>query len=111
MLFSGGPHLRLAWVTPVLVVLAVGASVTAKLLADLSSGPFVALLMNSVGTVLLASAFEPRIPLDGNGGYWDSLKHAVREFPKYGSAPAFDIVRFYVGLALLLAGGLLSAVL
>lgn len=104
MLFSGGPKLNLNWLTPVLVILVVVVSVALKIFAPLSNGRFVVLLLNLVGTVLLASAFEPQIPKNGTGGWWDSLKFAVKEFPKYGSPPAFDFVRFYIGLLFVLLG-------
>jgi hypothetical protein len=111
MLFNNGPHLKMNWLTPLLVVLAVVVSVGAKCLVPLSFARFGVLVLNLVGTVLLASAFEPHIPQHGDGGWWDSLKHAVKEFPKYGSPPAFDLVRFYVGLIFLLIGTVMSAVL
>jgi len=109
MLSSGGPRLNTGWITPVLVVFAVVVAVATKVYASLSAGRFAVLLVNLVGTVLLASAFEPHIPKHGDGGWWDSLKFAVREFPKYGSPPAFDLVRFYLGLIFLLIGTVLSA--
>ena len=111
MLFSGGPRLNLRWVTPVLLFLAILIACIAKFLASLSTGRFVALLLNLVGTVLLASAFEPNIPKYGNGGWWDSLKFAVKEFPKYGSPPSFDFIRFYIGLFSLMAGIVCSVIL
>ena len=111
MLFSGGPRLNTTWLTPLLVFLAVVIAVTTKFLAPLSGGRFAVLLLNLVGTVFLASAFEPNIPKYGDGGWWDSLKFAVKEFPKYGSPPSFDFVRFYVGLFFLLAGTVLSSAL
>jgi hypothetical protein len=110
MLFAKGPHLNLSWLTPLLVVLAVIISVLVKFVALLSTSKFAILLLSLVGTVLLASAFEPQIPRHGNGGWWDSLKFAVKEFPKYGSPPSFDFIRFYVGLIFLLAGTVLSAI-
>jgi hypothetical protein len=110
MLFGKGPHLNLNWLTPLLVVLAVIVSVIAKFIAPLSPAKFSILLLNLVGTVLLASAFEPQIPRHGNGGWWDSLKFAVRELPKYGSPPSFDFIRFYVGLIFLLIGTVLSTI-
>jgi len=82
-----------------------------KFVVPLSASRYVVLLLNLVGTVLLASAFEPQIPLHGDGSSWDSLKWAVREFPKYGSPPAFDFLRFYVGLLLLLLGIIVSALM
>lgn len=82
-----------------------------KFVVPLSPGRYVVLLLNLVGTVLLASAFEPQIPLHGDGGWWASLKWAVRECPKYGSPPAFNFLRFYVGLLLLLLGIIVSAVM
>jgi hypothetical protein len=93
------------------VLFAVAVAVAAKVYASLSAGRFAVLLVNLVGTVLLASAFEPPIPKHGDGGWWDSLKFAFREFPKYGAPPAFDLVRFYVGLILLLIGTVLSSML
>lgn len=110
MLFTG-PKLNFNWLTPALVVLAVSLGTVLKFLVPLATGRYVVLLLNLVGTVLLASAFEPQIPLHGDGGWWDSLKWAVREFPKYGSPPAFDFLRFYVGLLLLLVGIVASATL
>ena len=104
MLSSGGPRLNTRWLTPLLVLLAVGVALATRLLAQLPADRFGALLLNLVGTVLLASAFEAHIPKHGNGGWWDSLKFAITDFPKYGSPPSFDLVRFYVGLALLLTG-------
>jgi hypothetical protein len=111
MLTSGGPRLNTSWLTPVLVVLAVAMAIATRLLASLSADRFGVLLLNLVGTVLLASAFEPHIPKHGSGGWWDSLKFAIREFPKYGSPPSFDLVRFYVGLAFLLTGMTLASTL
>ena len=73
-------------------------------MVPLSNGRFAVLLLNLVGTVLLASAFEPQIPKHGDGGWWDSLKFAIKEFPNYGSPPSFDFIRFYVGLFFLLTG-------
>ena len=108
MLSGKGPHLNLAWLTPVLVVFVVVVSILVKCFAHLSINRFAVLLMGLVGTVLLASAFEPIIPRQGRG-WWDSLKFAVKKFPEYGSPPSFDIVRFYVGLLLLLAGMVWSA--
>lgn len=98
------------WLTPILVTLAVLIGTALKFVVPLSASRYVVLLLNLVGTVLLASAFEPQIPLHGDGGWWDSLKWAVREFPKYGSPPTFDFLRFYVGLFLLLLGIIASAV-
>jgi len=111
MLTSGGPRLNTGWLTPVLVLLAVGMAAATRFLAGLSVDRSAVLLVNLVGTVLLASAFEPHIPKHGNGGWWDSLKFAVREFPKYGSPPSFDLVRFYVGLVFLLTGMTLASTL
>lgn len=111
MQFGKGPHLNLNWLTPVLVIIVVGISLLVKLLASLPLERFIVLMLNLVGTVLLASAFEPIIPLHGDGGWWDSLKNAVKNFPNYGSPPSFDIVRFYTGLSLLLTGMVLSGVL
>jgi hypothetical protein len=111
MEFGKGPHLNLNWLTPLLVILALVLSFAAKWLVPLSLPRFSVLLLNLVGTVLLASAFEPNIPKHGDGGWRDSLKYAVKEFPKYGSPPAFDLVRFYVGLLFLLAGTIMSAAL
>ena len=108
MLFTG-PKLNFKWLTPILVVLAALIATILKFAVPLSHGRYVPLLLNLVGTVLLASAFEPQIPQHGNGGWWDSLKWAVRELPKYGSPPAFDFLRFYVGLLLLLLGIILSS--
>ena len=110
MLFQG-PKLNLNWLTPTLVILAVAVSTILKYCVPLSSVRYAVLLLNLVGTVLLASAFEPQIPPHGDGGWRDSLKWAIREFPKYGSQPAFDFVRFYVGLILLLFGIIVSTVL
>lgn len=110
MLFTG-PKLNFKWLTPTLVVLAVLVGTVLKFVVPVSASRYVVLLLNLVGTVLLASAFEPQIPLHGDGGWWDSLKWAVREFPKYGSPPAFDFFRFYVGLLLLLLGIIVSAVM
>lgn len=110
MLFDKGPHLNLDWLTPLLVVLAVIVSVLVKIITPLSPVKFAILLLNLVGTVRLASAFEPRIPRHGSGGWWDSLKFAVKEFPKYGAPPSFDFIRLYVGLIFLLAGAVFSAI-
>ena len=110
MLFTS-PKLNLRWVTPTLVVLAVVVGTVLKFLVPLSTGRYVVLLLNLVGTVFLASAFEPQIPRHGDGGWWDSLKWAAREFSKHGSPPAFDFLRFYVGLFLLLVGIGVSAAL
>ena len=111
MEYSKDPHLNLHWLTPVLVVLTVVASFAAMWLVPLSLPRFTVLLLNLVGTVLLASAFEPNIPKHGDGRWWDSLKYALKEFPKYGSAPGLDLMRFYVGLLFLLAGTIMSAAL
>lgn len=111
MLFTNGPKLNLNWLTPVLVILVVVVSVALKFLLPLTNERFAVLLLNLVGTVLLASAFEPHIPKQGAGGWWDSLRFAIKQFPEYGSAPAFDFVRFYVGLLLLLFGTVLSVTL
>ena len=111
MLFSGGPRLNLAWVTPALLFLVALIAVATKLLVPLSTDRFAVLLLNLVGTVLLASAFEPNIPKHVDGGWWASLKFAVKEFPKYGSPPSFDFVRFYLGLFFLLAGTVFSTAL
>ena len=90
---------------------AVLAGTLLKFMAQLSDSRYVVLLLNLIGTVLLASAFEPQIPPHGSGNWWDSLKWAVREFPNYGSPPAFDFLRFYVGLLLLHLGIILSTVI
>ena len=111
MLTSGGPRLNTAWLTPLLVVLAVAMATVTRVVADLTGVAFVALLCNLVGTVLLASAFEPHIPKHGSGGWWDSLMFAIRQFPKYGSPPSFDLVRLYVGLLLLMMGIAVSSTL
>ena len=103
--------MNLKWLTRILVVLAVLIGTVLTFVVPLSPSRYVVLLLNLVGTVLLASAFEPQIPLHGDGGWWDSLKWAVRDFPKYGSPPAFDFLRFYVGLLLLLLGIIVSAVM
>ena len=104
MLFTGGPKLNLNWLTPLLLSLVVAISLGLRFCGPLSNERFSVLLLNLVGTVLLASAFEPNIPKYGDGGWWDSLKFAVKEFPKYGSPPAFDFVRFYIGLLFTLLG-------
>jgi hypothetical protein len=111
MLFSNGPKLNMNWVTPTFVIAVFVVSVISKFLVPLSIERFVILLLNLTGTVLLATAFEAHIPLHGNGGWWDSLKFAVKEFSKYVSPPAYDFVRFYAGFVLLLVGTLLSVVL
>jgi len=110
MLFTG-PKLNLKWVTPASVVLAVLVSTVIKFAVPLCATRYIVLLLNLVGTVLLASAFEPQIPLHGDGSWWSSLRWAIREFPKYGSPPAFDFLRFYVGLLLLLLGIIASTVM
>jgi len=104
MLFSNGPKLNLNWLTPALVLLVVAISVGVRCLFSLSNWKFAVLLLNLVGTVLLASAFEPHIPKHGDGGWWDSLKFSIKEFPQYGSPPSFDFVRFYIGLFFLIGG-------
>jgi len=109
-MLSTGPRLNFNWVAPTLVIIALAVSTILKYLVPLSTARYVVLLLSSVGTVLLASAFEPQIPPHGDGGWWDSMKWAVREFPKYGSPPAFDFLRFYLGLLLLLVGIVVSAV-
>jgi len=109
MLFKG-PRIDFQWVTPVLIVLVVVVSISVKWLKPLSTFQFVGLLANLVGTVLLASAFEPQIPPYGKS-WWDGIKSAVSEFPKYGAPPAFDFVRFYLGLLLLLIGTILSVII
>lgn len=111
MIIEGGPKLNLKWLTPALLIVAVGVCIILKYFLPLSVERFIVLLFNVVGTVLLASAFEPHIPKMGDGGYWNSIKWAVKEFPKYGSPPAFDFLRFYVGLLLLLIGIVLSTTL
>jgi hypothetical protein len=108
MLFTNGPKLNLNWLIRALVILVIVVSVALKFFMPLTNERFAVLLLNLVGAVLLASAFEPHIPKHGNGGWWDSLKFAIKQFPKYGSAPAFDFVRFYVGLFFLLLGTVLS---
>ncbi len=105
------PKLNLKWLTPTLVVLAVLVGTVLKFVVPLAVCRYVVLLLNLVGTVLLASAFVPQIPVHGDGGWWDSLKWAVREFPKYGSPPAFNFLWFYLGLLLLLFGIIGSAVM
>jgi hypothetical protein len=110
MLFTG-PKLNFKWLTPILVVLAVLIGTVLKFVVPLSASRYVMLLLNLVGTVLLASTFEPQIPLHGDGGWGDSLKWAIRDFPKYGSPPTFDFLGFYVGLLLLLLGIIVSAVI
>ena len=103
--------MNLKWLTPTLVVFAIVVGTVLKFLVPLSTGRYVVLLLNLVGTVLLASAFEPQIPLHGDGGWWDSIKWAIREFPNYQSPPAFDFLRFYVGLFFLLVGIVASTLL
>ncbi len=110
-MFFTGPKLNFKWFTPTSVVLAVLVSTIIKFAVPLSAIRYIVLLFNLVGTVLLASAFEPQIPLHGDGGLWNSLRWAIREFPKYGSPPAFDFLRFYVGLLLLLLGIIVSTVM
>lgn len=111
MLFSNGPKLNLNWLTPALVLFVVAISVVMKCLASLSIEKFAVLLLNLVGTVLLASAFEPHIPKHGDGGWSDSLKFAIKEFPKYGSPPSFDFVRLYIGLLCLIGGTIVGILL
>lgn len=111
MLFTNGPKLNLSWLTPVLVVLVVAVSIALKFLVPLTNERFAVLLLSLVGTVLLASAFEPHIPKHGDGGWWDSLKFVIKKFSEYGSAPAFNFLRFYIGLLLLLLGTVLSVTL
>lgn len=109
MLFNGGPRLNTTWLTPLLVLIAVGVATAMKYLVPLSGDRFFVLLLNLVGTVFLASAFEPNLPKHGDGGWLDSLKFAIKNFPKYGSPPSFDFIRFYVGLFFLLAGMVFSS--
>lgn len=111
MLLTNGPKLNLNWLTPALVILVIAVSVAIKFLMPLTNERFAVLMLNLVGTVLLASAFEPHIPKYGDGGWWDSLKFAIKQFPKYGTSPAFDFVRFYIGLLFLLLGTVLSVML
>jgi len=111
MLFTNGPKLNLNWLSPALVILVIVVSVALRFWVPLTNERLAILLLNLVGTVLLASAFEPHIPKHGDGGWWDSLIFAIKQFPKYGSAPAFDFVRFYVGLLFLLLGTVLSVTL
>lgn len=106
---SPGPHLDLRWVLPLLLCLAVGLSVGAFTLVPLSPVRFAALLANSLGTVLMASAFEAQIPLAGTGGAWPSLRKAITELPKLQTPATFYVLRRYTGGPLLLVGALLSA--
>lgn len=103
-MLNTGNKLNLAWLSPALVLFAFIVGTVLKFYFSLSLERYAMLLLNLVGTVLLASAFEPQIPLHGDGGLWDSLKWAVRQFPKYGSPPGFDFLRFYIGLFLLFIG-------
>lgn len=93
MLFANCPKLNLGWLTPVLVVLVVVVSIALKFLVPLTDEHFAVLLLNLVGAVLLASAFELHIQKRGDGGWWESFKFAIKKFPEYNSAPAFDFVR------------------
>lgn len=111
MLSTGPNKLKLKWLTSTLVVIAIVIGTLLKILMPLPTDYYIVLLFNMVGTVLLASAFEPQIPPHGSGGWWDSLKWAVHEFLQYGSPPGFNFLRFYVGLFLLLVGIMASAVL
>jgi hypothetical protein len=110
MLFTNGPKLNLNWLTPALVVLVLVVSIALRFLVPLTNTRFVVLLLSLVGTVFLASAFEPAIRKHGDGGWRDSLKFAIKNLPGYGSAPRFDFLRFYVGLFLLLASMVVSAI-
>lgn len=110
MLMSKGPHVSLSWVTPVLLTLAVLASIIAAQCFGISFPSAGALFLSMSGTILVASAFEAAIAKHGDGRLWDSLKFAVKELPKYGSPPSFSILRFYSGLLVLLAGMVLGAV-
>lgn len=102
MLFKG-PKLNTRWIPPTLSVLVFVASIVVKCVKPLTWPQFMGLLANLEGTVLLASAFDPQIPPHGKTS-WDTLKNAILEFPNYGSSPAFDFLRFYLGLFLLLLG-------
>jgi hypothetical protein len=110
-MLNTGNKLNLTWLSPTLVLFAFVVGTVLKYSLSLSLERYAVLLLNLVGIVLLASAFEPQIPLHGDGGLWDSLKWAARQFPKYGSPPAFDFLRFYIGLFLLLVGIVVSVVL
>lgn len=103
MLSSKGPRLSLTWITPLLLVLAFCASAAAKFCYSVSTGRAAVLLLNLVGTIVFASAFEVPIPRHGSG-WLDSLRFAIKDLPQYGSTPSFNIVRFYVGLVLLFVG-------
>lgn len=103
MLTSKGPHLSLAWITPLLIAVALAASVAANAFYSVSTGRAVVLFLNMVGTIVFASAFEVALPLSGSG-WRDTLRFAIKELQQYGTMPSFSIVRFYVGLVLLLIG-------
>ena len=110
-MLTTGNKLNLTWLSPALVLIAVAVATALKYFLSLSLGRYAVLLLNLVGTVLLASAFEPQIPVHGSGRWWASLRWAVRESPKYPSPPAFDFLRFYIGLFLLLLGIVASTAL
>lgn len=111
MQFSNGPQLKLNWVTPVLLFIAVLVCIALAVFSSLSVIKVVVLGLNMIGTILLASAFEAAIPKHGDGGWCESLKFAIKALPKYGSPPSFNIIRFYLGLILLLVGMATAAVL
>jgi len=104
-----GPKINMQWVTPILAVLVLIVSVVVKFWKPLSILQFIGLLANLEGSVFLATAFDPQIPPHGKG-LWNSIKWAVSQFPKYGRPPAFDIVRFYIGLLLLIIGIVVSVI-
>lgn len=92
-MLTTGNKLNLTWLSPALVLLlAVAVGTVLKYFLPLSLGRYSVLLFNLVGTVLLASAFEPQIPVHGNGGWWARLRWAVSEFPKHGSTTRVRLI-------------------
>lgn len=106
-MLTQGPRIDDRCVAPALSILVLGISLIVKFAKPLTWLQFAGLLANLEGTVLLASGFSANIPPHGST-MWDSLKWAVKEFPKFGSPPSFNPVRFYVGLLVLLLGTILT---
>lgn len=102
MLFTG-PKMNTRWIPWTFGVLVLLVSIVVKYVKPLTWAQSFGLFATLEGTVLLASAFDPQIPLHGKT-WWDNVKWAVSEFHKYGSPPAFYFLRFYAGLILMLVG-------
>jgi len=64
----------------------------------------------NLGTIYLAFAFHVDLPPHGDGSWRSNLKFAIRELPRYEIAPRFLVLRFYIGILLILVGNVLVTI-